>query len=678
MKRQLVYVLCGLLALLIISGNGVLTSPQMAAASSVSPLAPEVESALAVAQAGQMIPVIVRLRDQADLRAVGGRTRAQRLRAVVTALKARSVLSQRVLRPLVQTRLAQGRVSRFEFLWILNGFAITASPDFIQELSTRPEVASITPDLSVQAPAPLASSGIVEPNLSVINAPALWSLGYQGQGVVVASMDTGVDYNHPDLQAQWRGGSNSWFDPSGQHPTVPTDVSGHGTWTMGVMVGRDLGGSAIGVAPAAQWIAVKIFNDQGSATATGIHQGYQWLLDPDGNTATADAPDVVNNSWAYGGPGCNLEFQPDLQALVAAGIVPVFAAGNYGPGTSTSVSPANYPEAFSVGATNNADTIYAYSSRGPTTCGQPSAVFPRVVAPGVNVLTTDLFGFYYATSGTSLSAPHASGALALLLSAYPDTSVDQQEAALTNSAVDLGTAGADDNYGAGRIDALAAYNWLQASLSTPTPTSEVTPTSTSVPPTATPDAPTATAIPPTSTPVPPTDTPLPPTATAVPPTDTPIPPTATPVPPTATPIPPTATTVPPTATPTRTSTPRPTATSTPASLVKVHVGDLDGIATLGTSSWTASVTVTIHDASHQAVSGAKVTGNWSNGYSGSGLCVTAATGLCTIVSGPIPTSARSVRFTVGNVTGTSLQYASGKNHDPDGDSSGKVITVRRP
>jgi subtilisin family serine protease len=114
------------------------------------------------------------------------------------------------------------------------------------------------------------TTGAPEPNISVINAPALWSLGFRGQGVVVASMDSGVDATHPDLAARWRGGSNSWYDPYGQHPTVPTDVSGHGTWTMGVMVGRDAGGTSIGVAPDAQWIAVKIFNDSGASTFSAI------------------------------------------------------------------------------------------------------------------------------------------------------------------------------------------------------------------------------------------------------------------------------------------------------------------------------------------------------------------------------------------------------------------------
>ena len=153
------------------------------------------------------------------------------------------------------------------------------------------------------------------------------------------------------------------------------------------------------------WIAVKIFNDSGTATATAIHLGFQWLLDPDGNPATLDAPQVVNNSWSYGTPGCNLEFQNDLKALRLVGILPVFSAGNYGPTSSTSVSPANYPEAFAVGAVDNSGTIQSFSSRGPSACGETSTIYPEVVAPGVSITTTDLYGLYTQQSGTSLFGP---------------------------------------------------------------------------------------------------------------------------------------------------------------------------------------------------------------------------------------------------------------------------------
>ena len=151
------------------------------------------------------------------------------------------------------------------------------------------------------------------------------------------------------------------------------------------------------MAPDARWIAVKIFNDRGVSSSTAIHRGFQWLLDPDGNPATTDTPDIVNNSWSLSSAGCSLEFQPDLRALRTAGILPVFAAGNAGPAAGTVLSPANNAEALAVGATDNADALYPSSGRGPSPCtGQTS---PALVAPGTDIRTADLYGGYLTDTG---------------------------------------------------------------------------------------------------------------------------------------------------------------------------------------------------------------------------------------------------------------------------------------
>ncbi len=551
--------------------------------------------------ATQQTSVIVIFKDQLNVKTIGGGNRWERRKNLVRALRKKADDTQGNLRARLAVWRAQGQVQAFTSLWILNGFALTASNAVIKTLAAVPEVDRIVLDVTLQGPpAQVATTPNVEQNLNVINAPALWNLGFSGQGVVVASMDTGVDATHPDLASRWRGGTNSWYDPYGQHAT-PADLSGHGTWTTGIMVGGSSGGTAIGVAPQAQWIAVKIFNDKGTATASAIHQGYQWLLDPDGNPATADAPDIVNNSWTFSAPGCNLTFQPDLQALLAAEIVPVFAAGNYGPTAPSDVSPANNPEAFAVGAIDNSSVIYVYSSLGATNCGRSAtAVYPAVVAPGVNVTTSGLFSSYASDSGTSFAAPHVAGALALLLSAFPELTVTQQETILNTTAVDLGPTGPDNVYGAGRLDVLAAYNALAnvaaAPSATPTdtstteatvpPTNTDVPTSTLIPPTVPPiDTVTPTNLPPTNTPAStdtppntptpsPTNLPAPPTATATPtPTNTPVPPTNTDVP-TSTLIPPTVTptdtvtptNLPPTNTPVSTDTPPNTPTPSPTNL----------------------------------------------------------------------------------------------------------------
>lgn len=516
-----------LIALLFFTVFGTMQSAQASTTTwrTLSPAAQKINPALQESfktlAPTDMTTVIVTLRQQADVKHVSGNNKKEKQKAVIRALKDTANLTQGKLKKLLDNRKKTGLVEKYTSLWIINGISVTAKASVINELAADSDVFSITPDDIQITPA----AGIPEPNIALVNTPALWGLNYFGQGVVVASMDSGVDVSHPDLATRWRGGSNSWFDPYGQHPTTPTDMSGHGTWTTGLMVAGDAGGTSIGVAPGAQWVAVKIFNDQGGSTATAIHLGFQWLLDPDGDLNTDDAPQVVNNSWTFAYPGCNLEFELDLQSLRAFGILPVFAAGNGGPYPNTSYSPSNNPSAFAVGATNNSDQIYAYSSRGPSTCGGSSSPYPKIVSPGVNTLSTGLYGTYYTDSGTSFAAPHVAGGLALLLSAYPNLDAAQQEQALLNSAVDLGAAGPDDMFGYGRLDLLAAFNQLATTPTvTPTPVGTPTDTPTPLPPSNTPTA-TNTIVPPSATNTP-TNTPVPSTPTYTP-TNTPIPPTVT-------------------------------------------------------------------------------------------------------------------------------------------------------
>jgi subtilisin family serine protease len=408
-----------------------------------------------------MRPVIVRLDAQASL---GGlpQPRAQRLRELVTRLKDTARTTQLPVLQLLATRQRQGLVGRVRPMWVMNAVAVTAAQSVIDELRAMPPVAGVTPDGTGIVPA----ASPPQWNISLANAPPAWDAGDTGQGVVVASLDTGVDVTHPDLASRWRGGSDSWYDPYGQHTAGPVDFSGHGTQTMGVMVGGDAGGSSIGVAPGAKWIAARVFDDQGSATVSAVHFAFQWVLDPDHDSATADSPQVVNNSWTMTS-GCSLEFLPDIDALRAAGIAPVFAAGNGGPGADTGFSPANNPGALAVGSTSSLDVIANDSSRGPTSCGGTGRTFPSLVAPGVGIRTADLFSGYTTQSGTSLAAPHVAGALALLLSAHPGLSATAQETALTSTAVDLGAAGVDDSYGAGRIDIAAALRSLGSDTAGP-------------------------------------------------------------------------------------------------------------------------------------------------------------------------------------------------------------------
>ncbi len=201
-----------------------------------------------------------------------------RQQAVIETLQTRAAQSQKTLLGELRTAQANGEAGRVVSLWINNSILVEASPGLLAALAQRPEVAQIVPDydpdnpivpveeqpapgLAAQRPA-LPYAGPPEPNLAVIGATDLWAQGITGQGITVAVLDTGVDATHPDLAGRYRGGTNSWFDPYGQH-AAPYDPCGHGTWVTGVIVGDGTGNGttsrSTGVAPGAQWIAAKIF-----------------------------------------------------------------------------------------------------------------------------------------------------------------------------------------------------------------------------------------------------------------------------------------------------------------------------------------------------------------------------------------------------------------------------------
>ena len=193
--------------------------------------------------------------------------------------------------------------------------------------------------------------------------------------------------------------------------------------------------------------------------------------EPRWNPSTHDVPDIINNSWGFTGCYMDNALLTAIQNLRNAEIAIVFAAGNDGPGSGTSDSPATYTPSFSVGSTNSSDIISNFSSRGPNSCD--GTIFPNIVAPGENILFADPTSptLYSVGDGTSFSAPHVAGALALLKSAFPDKKVADLETALMLSALPLGTPSPNNTYGYGRIDVLAAYNYLNSAQIYVTPSS---------------------------------------------------------------------------------------------------------------------------------------------------------------------------------------------------------------
>jgi serine protease AprX len=446
-----------------------------APADSSEAIDPQLQPLLVDTDSDEKIAVIIRLSDRVDPGDLSPGSKSRRRGELIRALRQKAATSQSPIRSFLESKGVHDAVS----LLLINGVAFEARPDVIRELATLPGIESVRLDRKIRLPraalrdpsrptrkrdrAPLSRAiAAVEWNIAMIRAPDLWALGSDGTGVVVASLDSGVDSSHPDLMSRWRGEPNGWFDPNAEHAT-PHDSSGHGTNTMGLILGGSAGGTDIGVAPGAEWIAAKIFDNVGDASFSAIHQSFDWVLDPDGDPLTDDSADVVNNSWGLRDNvnECILEFQLDIQTLKAAGIAVVFSAGNAGSGASTSLSPANNPEGFATGMVDASMTVDGQSSRGPATCD--STIYPEVVAPGVFVWTSDLLGGYVEEIGTSFAAPHVSGAMAVLLQAYPGATVGELESVLKDSALDLGTAGPDNAYGYGLIDLVQA-NTLMPTL----------------------------------------------------------------------------------------------------------------------------------------------------------------------------------------------------------------------
>ncbi|HMR63562.1 MAG TPA: S8 family serine peptidase [Anaerolineae bacterium] len=436
---------------------------------------------------------IVYLKEQTDVvaTAAGAVTRfglqgepaeLTRRRAVIEALQQTAQRTQGGVIQTLQTPSSGGvsgqslTAGEITPLWIVNAVAAEGPLDTVLALAGRADVAVVRLNKRLKLAKPIQTipaspqdlaparpglqSATPEWGVTKIRADLVRNaLGIDGTGVVVANIDTGVDWLHPALQAQYRGytgpgkpasHAGNWFDTTGLEAGYPVDTDGHGTHTMGTIVGSE----GLGVAPGAQWITVRAFDSSGSALNSWLHEAFQWVLAPNGDPALA--PDIVNNSWGSD-VGASEEFRSDVQALLNAGIFPVFSAGNSGPEDGTVGSPASLDIAFAVGATDSNDDVANFSSRGPSPWGQ---IKPDVSAPGKNIRSALPGGAYGVLSGTSMAAPHVSGLVALLLQADPVLKADPEAIAtlLKSTAVPLGSPLPNNNYGAGRVDAYGAVS----------------------------------------------------------------------------------------------------------------------------------------------------------------------------------------------------------------------------
>jgi subtilisin family serine protease len=393
---------------------------------------------------------------------------------VVDQLKATAASSQSGVLALLKAQGAEHQSFHIvNVVRVVNGNAALA-----ETLAARPEVLRLAPSQTFSIPRPVQAAGgrpaaPIEWNILNVNADDVWNtFGVRGKGVVVANIDTGVQWNHPALSQQYRGrrpaGTNhnyNWWDPANVCAgDVPCDNIFHGTHTMGTMVGDDHGANQIGVAPRARWIAAKGCEDF-FCSDFALLSSAEWILAPtrlDGSSPKVNLrPHVVNNSW--GGASGDNWYMDSVDAWVASGIFPAFSQGNSGPGCGSANSPGDYPQSYGAGAYDINNNIASFSSRGPSAFG--GIIKPNVSAPGVNVRSSVPGNGYDSFDGTSMASPHVAGTVALMWSAAPGLArdIDGTRAILDSTAVDkAGVCGGDaannNTYGQGRLDAFAAVD----------------------------------------------------------------------------------------------------------------------------------------------------------------------------------------------------------------------------
>jgi len=400
---------------------------------------------------------------------------------VVEALQKKADSSQGALIEYLDQEMAAGNVIDHQSYYIINLIYARVVPDLVEAIMQRPDVDSVWPNEEVefglsQHSTITGGSHSIPWNISHIGADAVWnSLGYDGSGVVIGFIDTGVYLEHESLLTKYRGynpenpdnpnHSYNWFDP--YHGRMsPDDLYGHGTTVTSIALGSDPEKkNQIGVAPGAQWIAARGMNDSGFGTYAVLLEAMEFMLAPSPNANGSGepnsdmAPDIVSNSWG-GQVACVTVFKQAILNWRSAGIFPVFSAGNLGPSAGSIRLPANYRESFAVGAVDEYNNLPSFSSRGPGACG--SFIKPDLVAPGVSIRVADNNGGYAYWSGTSMAAPHVAGVAALLRSVDPSLTVNQLEQILLNTARPLTSNiypnSPNHGFGYGLVDAFSAIN----------------------------------------------------------------------------------------------------------------------------------------------------------------------------------------------------------------------------
>lgn len=337
---------------------------------------------------------------------------------------------------------------------LINAKAVSLPDDDSEtELKNNPNVTRIEDDVIVEAldkekkeervlktarARSISPSQVLPWGIDRINAELVWHGGNTADPIKVGVIDTGISKSHPDLKTNIKGGVNiinplkSWDDDNG-----------HGSHVAGIIAALNNSVGVVGTGPASDLYAVKVLDRNGSGFLSNVISGIQWSV--------AHGMKVVNMSL-----GTSFDIQSMRDAVKAAhdaGVVVVAAAGNSG---GSVIFPAAYPEAIAVSATDQNNQLASFSSRGPEI---------DLAAPGVNILSTYKGTNYAILSGTSMATPHVTGSAALVLNtpvgvydangngAWDPGEVQKK---LEDRATDLGSAGFDNLYGYGLVNAFNA------------------------------------------------------------------------------------------------------------------------------------------------------------------------------------------------------------------------------
>ena len=412
---------------------------------------------LKAATNNEKLNFIILLKNQAHLpKATTLATKSEKGEYVFSHLRE---MAQSTQRPLLQ--ILEAAKAPYKSHFLINAIQVEGSLDLVYTFAERPDVKKIISNPYVRFDQPVKKSGAdlrgpdeIEWGIEKISADEVWNLGFEGEGVVIGGQDTGYDWEHPALKEKYRGWNGSsadhnynWHDAirainplhgdsiimesnnrCGFNSPFPCDDGSHGTHTMGIMVGST-DENKIGIAPKSKWIACRNM-ERGYGTPSTYIECFEWFLAPtDLNNQNPDpskAPHVINNSWSCPElEGCTEDIFPVMEMVVEnlkkAGVVVVVSAGNSGRrGCATINTPsAIYEASFTIGASNQLDSIADFSSRGPVLVDDSRRLKPNVVAPGVSVRSSTPNGAYASFSGTSMSGPHVAGVVALMISANP-------------------------------------------------------------------------------------------------------------------------------------------------------------------------------------------------------------------------------------------------------------------